>query len=160
MLEAGGFGGRGHPSSPPRPTLTRPSLSSMLCPVASYRVHRTGIHLPPRGNPSSPCPLLKLTLHSFLLPPFLFPSGFLLSSFSRAPVCVRPRRDADVSTREPCACWCVFALFLRPRSTTAESRAERGRIEETDREREASNENEPSRRKHKLNPTRDSSGPP
>lgn len=159
MLEAGGFGGRGHPSSPPRPTLTRPSLSSMLCPVASYRVHRTGIHLPPRGNPSSSCPLLKLTLHSLLLPPFLFPSGFLLSSFSRVLVCVCPPRDVDVFTREPCPCGCVFALFLRPRITAREPRAKSSEAEPR-RRAEASNENEPSRRKHKLNPTRDSSGPP
>lgn len=55
---------------------------SMLCPVASYRVHRTDIHLLSRGEkppPSSSCPLLKFnfTLHpSPTIGPFSFQVSF------------------------------------------------------------------------------------
>lgn len=94
------------------PPSTRPFLSSTLCPVASYRVHRTDIHLPCReGNPLLPfpllaapssCPLLKLTLHSFVLRPFLVPWE---TSFS---VC----RSRRIVAR-------AFSFFVGPRGEPA-----------------------------------------
>lgn len=128
---------------------------SILCPVASYRVHRTDIHLLSRGgNP----PLLRLvlcsslTLRSILLrPSVLFPSRFLSVA---GVVRTRPRLLSSSA----------LANGMRGKERGVEARrtvAEpgRGRERETEKRR-AEPRNEPSRRKHKLNPTRDSSGPP
>ena len=152
MLVVGGFGGRGHPSSSPLPTTSLLPCSAPLHPtgftVPTYISCREG------GNP----PLLRLvlcsslTLRSILLrPSVLFPSRFLSVA---GVVRTRPRLLSSSA----------LANGMRGKERGVEARrtvAEpgRGRERETEKRR-AEPRNEPSRRKHKLNPTRDSSGPP
>lgn len=137
------------PPSPPRPSFH-----------GSAPLHPTGFTVPTYiscregGNP----PLLRLvlcsslTLRSILLrPSVLFPSRFLSVA---GVVRTRPRLLSSSA----------LANGMRGRERGVEARrtvaeSGRGRERETEKRR-AEPRNEPSRRKHKLNPTRDSSGPP
>lgn len=141
MLAVGGFGGRGHPSSSPPP---RPSLSSMLClrcilQGSPYR-HTSPVE---RGNP-----LLRLVLClslTLLTPSFLYHQSFFLQLSFCVPGVVRTTPSS--------------LLLLSQERETGGAEARRVEANRGGGER-GEPRNEPSRRKHKLNPTRDSSGPP
>lgn len=97
-----------------------------------------------RGNLSSSCPLLKLTLHFSFLRPFFRSCGFPSPLPQHRGACVFFLRDGEtgIRTRER------EDGGAEPSRRADEPRA---RVEPR---------NEHRRRKHKLNPTRDSSGPP